>query len=715
MSSFYRLTRHLLLIVVLSVPVAWSQTPTATREQLDQVKAGKFDGGRMWTFEHAPVDYLKQTYGFDATSQWLDDVRMAALRFSTFCSASFVSFNGLVMTNHHCSRDAVEKVQKKGEHLLDTGFWAATLEDERRVPDLFVEQLVQIRDVTSEIHAVMDAAPGDAEKILARNKKIDEITARFEKETSLRCQVISLYNGGKFSAYLYKRYNDVRLVFAPELQIAHYGGEYDNFTFPRYALDCTFFRVYDNGQPLGVRTFFPFSTNGASDGELTFVVGNPGRTSRLNTSEQLAFNRDIHYPLTSRMLDDALEVLQTYIRRHPDKKTAMHTQVLRVANSQKAYRGQLSGLRDDLLMKRRQDFDAQFRAAVNANPELAKKYAHLWDEIAENRARMREVAPDLYGLRTGFMVSSTLLSKSMAVARWLAAQDIPAEKRDKAFQPPALDATLRALRTPVTLNADLEVLALEAQLRFMMDVLGPQDPVVRDLTRGQDPASAASRLIAATSLQDSVALSKVLAGRLSDLKESNDPFLHYASLAWPRFEKASTVSQEIGAKDAVNNSLLGRALFDVYGTAIPPDATFTLRLADGVVAGYSYNGTRAPAWTTFYGLYDRASSFPGEEAWTLPKSWQNPPRDMDLGIPYNIATTNDIIGGNSGSPMINVKKQVVGLVFDGNIESLPGDYIFAEDMGNRTVSVHSSGILAALRYIYKAQRLVKELEQGSMR
>ncbi len=683
--------------------------------QLLNVKPGKFDGGKMWTFDFPPVEYLNDTYGFKADQQWLDDVRMSALRFGGGCSASFVSADGLVMTNHHCARASAMQVQKPNEKLFETGFYAATPEDERKVPGLIVDQLIEIRDISKEIHGAMDAAKTDEERIKARQEKTTEIEKKLTDETKNRIQIVSLYNGGKYSAYVYKRYTDVRLVFLPELKMAHFGGEFDNFTYPRYAMDCSFFRVYDdNGKPLQAQHFYKWGKGPVKEGDLTFVVGNPGSTSRLSTTEQLEYNRDVQYPFTSQSLDDRAEILMKYMELHPEKKEQTFTQLLGVSNSQKAYKGRLAGLRDDNLMARRRAFDAEFRAKVDAKPELKAKYGHVWDEIAETRTKLRGVAPDMFGLRMSGMTNSEFMSKAYSLVKYLHEISKPEEKRDKAYRESTIDYTRKAAMSAPRPDRDMERLTLTKQLMTMKRLLGTDDPIVSYALRGQSCEDAAKRLIGATTLGDSLAYSALAQGSLTAVETSTDPFITIARMAYPRVEKVSELQKEISDRDQVNRTLLGRALFDVYGTQIPPDATFTLRLADGVVKGYEYNGTKAPPFTTMYGVFDRHYSFADDPSWALADSWLKASSQLDLSTPYNISTTNDIIGGNSGSAMINKNKEVVGLVFDGNMESLPGDFIFAEDAGNRTVSVHASGIMAVLKNIYKAQRVVQELNDGKM-
>ena len=687
----------------------------AKQEKLESIEAQRFDNGRMWTFDYPPLEYFKEEYKFNADKAWMDDVRMSALRFATWCSASFVSADGLVMTNHHCGRDPVEQVSKEGENLTVHGFIANTLEDERKVDGLFVEQLVEIRDVTSQVIAAMDAADTDEARLAARDKKISELEESLAEETGNRCQLVTFFNGGKYSAYIYKRYDDVRLVFSPELSLGFFGGDDDNFTYPRYTLDCNFFRVYDeDGKPLKTDHYFKWSANGPADGELVFTVGNPGSTSRLSTAAQLEFNRDVQFPWIANLLDDYVDVLKKYMAIHPEQKEEMTNRLFSIANSQKAYRGQLDGLENDVLMQRRKDFDRKFRAQIMAKPDLAAKYGHLWDEIADARQKVRDVAPDLLALRFEVLGPPEYLNQAMSLARLTEELKKSEEDRGKAYQGKALDLTLRSLKKYHSADMDMERLTLTKKLMMMKRMLGADDPLVQYAFKGQNCGDAAKRLLSESILVDSVKFEAFAAGFPESIAASDDPFIVIARMALPRREAASDVANAVRAKDQVNNSLLGRALFEIYGTSIPPDATFTLRISDGIVDGYAYNGTKAPSHTTFYGLYDRHYSFPDDEQWALPERWLNPPADFNMQTPLNFCSTNDIIGGNSGSPLINRNKEIVGLAFDGNIESLPGEFIFAPEMGNRTVSVHSSAMIEAINHIYKLERLAKELRAGKI-
>jgi len=686
-------------------PVAAAPAPSPTTREPgplpDTVQAGRFDTGKMWTFENPPLDYFAEAYGFRPSAEWLARARLAALRLPN-CTASFVSPHGLVMTNHHCAREAATAVSLPDEDLLTDGFAAAGGADERKVPELHVDQLREIRDVTDEVERAAAARRSEREQASARDSAVEAIGARLSGELGLTCEVTSLYHGGRFSAYCYERYEDVRLVFAPEASIGYFGGDPDNFTYPRYALDVSFFRVYgDDGQPISNDQWFSWSADGAREGDPVFVVGNPGSTSRLNTVAQLEYKRDVEYPFTIRLLESRAEILAAHMEHFPESRPELINDYFGLTNSLKAYRGELAGLETPSLMARKVAFERDFRAAVVADSALARRFGRLWTDIADVRRRLARISPELNALNQGGSVRSVtllaaaqLLQYGPAAASGQVAQDVLTEFRNE----------VEALVIDPELEADI----LAAQLADAQMLLGNDDSFVRAALEGRRPEEAARALLAGSVVDDSAGRADLLA-RPAAIAESQDPALSLMRLALPRLQRLIGEYQQLIAQEEARTAQLARALFEVYGTTIPPDATFTLRLADGVVASYDYNGTRAPAFTTFYGMYDRNASQAGREEWALPERWLKRPEGFDLITPLNLVSTNDIIGGNSGSPMINTAGEIVGLIFDGNIESLPGDFIYTTESA-RAVSVHSAGILEALRDLYRADRIVQEIE-----
>jgi len=664
-----------------------------------QDKSDKFDLGKMWTFEHAPADYFRQTYGFQPDADWLNDVKLSALRFGNGCSASFISEDGLVMTNHHCGRGYVTSITKPGEDFSVTGFWAETLQDERSVPGLWVDQLIQTIDVTKEVQDAVDAGTTNTEKAKLKTDKFKEIETKYRTETGLQCNVITFYNGGMYMLYCYKRYNDVRLVFSPENNIAHFGGDPDNFTYPRYGLDVAYFRVYENGQPYKTKNYFRWSGNGAKVGEPIFVIGNPGSTERLKTYAQLEFARDYQIPNRLEGLNFMAEFLDKYISRSDEKRQRYQDAWLGAMNSQKVFKGQMKALKDPAMMERKLDFENHLRATVNSKPELKEKYGDIWDEIAAGCADYAKIFNELAGYDGGGRYNS----RYFAVTRMIF--------RNKMDDKPVKDSMIEAMYK----NFDKEYndALLKFEFETIFSKLGSSNRVLNSAF-GTRNADETVKLI----LENSLAVTgdgafKLAAMSKDEILKSNDPLVKYFAGSNSKYDELTAKQKEAQARIDVNSQKLGRIIFDIYGTTIPPDATLTLRISDGEIKTYEYNGTLAQPFTTFFGLYERYYGNEKKSPWMLPDRWKNPPKDFKLETPFNLATTNDIIGGNSGSALINTKKEVVGLVFDGNIESLPGRYIYTTDF-NRTIAVDSRGLLEAVKNMYRANRLAFEIENGRL-
>ncbi len=678
----------------------------------EKVKAGTFDNGKMWTFDFPPVKYFESQYNFSPTDEWFEKARLAALRLPG-CSASFVSEDGLVMTNHHCVRSALDQVNQEGENLPETGFFARTLEEERKVPNLYIDQLVLIEDVTDQVKTAFESGKNDEEKVQNRQNKIRELEKEYSKRTGLICNVVTFFNGGKYSMYGYKRYTDVRLVFAPETQVAYYGGDYDNFTYPRYDLDVAFYRVYDeNGNPLKTKNYFKWNKDGAKEGDLIFVIGNPGRTNRLYTVAQLNFLRDYAYPYQLDLLKGLVDIYSEYLKKHPDQKLKYQSMLFGFSNSLKAITGYHGGLKDPYLMAKKIDFEQNFRNTINSNAQLKTKYGKIWDELAEFQKEKAKYfykvnALNLRG-RAGkslyFQIASDLIEYAEQVK-------LPNEKRAPKYHDSVLLNTKEKL-VPKNIDHEIQLATLTFQLKDLKNAFGNELKELNELLAGLAPDEAAVMLDGKTIVFNNDEVAKLLDNPEQILK-SQDPFIKFVLGTKKYAEDLSKKYQEIQQKEQAKVQLLGNAIYDVYGTSLPPDATFTLRISDGVVKGYEYNGTIAPPITTFYGMYDRYFSFKGYPDWDLPERWKNPPAEFDLSTPINFVSTADIIGGNSGSPLVNKNLEVVGLAFDGNIESLPGNFIF-DDTKNRTVAVHTAGMTEALQDIYGAARIVNELLNGKI-
>lgn len=711
-----RNSTNLFLIILISISIlaGCSSTKDVVYQKqpgYENVKAGTFDNGKMWTFDFPPIKYFESQYNFSPSQEWFDNARLAALRLPG-CSASFVSEDGLVMTNHHCVRSALDQVNREGENLPENGFYAQTLEEERKVPNLYIDQLILIEDVTEQVKSAFESGKTDEEKVQKRQEKIRELEREYSKKTGLICNVVTFFNGGKYSLYGYKRYTDVRLVFAPETQIAYYGGDYDNFTYPRYDLDVAFYRVYENDKPLKTKNYFKWNKDGAKEGELIFVIGNPGRTNRLYTVAQLNFLRDYAYPYQLDLLKGLVDIYSNFLQKHPDKKLQYQSMLFGLSNSLKAFTGYHGGLKDPYLMAKKIDFEQNFRNTINSNPELKKKYGNIWSELAEFQKEKAKYFHKVNVLnlraRAGkslyFQIAADLIDYSEQIK-------LPDEKRAPRYKDSVLEKT-KAKFLPKEIDNELQLAILAFQLDDMKKAFGNELKALNDLLAGQSSQDAANRLHNTTIVFNKDEVSRLL-DNPDEIQKSSDPFIKFVLETKKLADELSKKYQEIQQKEQAKVQLLGNAIYDIYGTSLPPDATFTLRISDGVVKGYEYNGTIAPPITTFYGMYDRYYSFKGYPDWDLPERWKNPPAEFDLTTPLNFVSTADIIGGNSGSPLVNKNLEVVGLAFDGNIESLPGNFIF-DDTKNRTVAVHTAGITEAMEDIYKATRIVNELLNGKI-
>lgn len=665
--------------------------------------------GTMWTFDAPPLDHWRKTYGFAPDQAWLDRVRSASVRLSN-CSSSFVSANGLVLTNHHCVRECAVGVSPPDTDYIETGFVALTKREEKKCPGMYVDELVSMENVTARIRAAVTATT-PAGEATQRADEIDRIQTECRSQTGLTCQVVSLYHGGIYSVYRYKRYDDVRLVFAPEEQVAAFGGDPDNFTYPRHDVDAALLRVYANDQPHKPANYLRWSAAGATEGELVFVVGNPGSTGRLNTLAQLEFLRDTGYPTQLASFERALTIFREFSKRDEATKRALQNYVFSIENSQKAITGYRRGLTDSSYMRRKAEFEAEFRARLAADPKLAI-YSGTYDAIA---TAQRELASfdaqrryHSYG-PPPVLAGSRLLAMAGQLVRVDEQAALPDSARLAAFRGNAAASIRAGLLREQPIDTALEIRSLAAHLRAAQAELPPDDPFLRAALGGRTPEQAAASLVNGSRVRDLAFRKSLLDGGATAIAASSDPLIVLARTIDPMNRTLLARTERLNAVISANTGRIGRALFETYGTSLPPDATFTLRITDGVVKGYPSNGTFAPYKTTFHGLYDRAASFDNKPPWNLPPRWVEKKDRLDLTTPYNFVSTTDIIGGNSGSPVINKAGEVVGVAFDGNIESLPNRFLFLSDVP-RTVSVHSRAITEALRKMYDAASLANELE-----
>ena len=663
------------------------------------------DFGTMWTFDAPPLAYWKTRYDFSPDQPWLDHVRLAQVRLPG-CSASFVSANGLVMSNHHCARQCITAASPADTDFMAVGFVAAALSDERKCQGLYVDQLESMQDVTARVQAKSGGATA-AQQVAARDAEIRAIEAECRQATNLNCQVVTFYQGGRYSLYRYHRYGDVRLVMAPEEAISFYGGDPDNFTYPRFDIDLSLLRVYDaDGRPFHPKDYLHWSAGGAQESELVFVVGNPGSTDRLVTMAQLEYLRDVQLPGQLASYRRNMAILQALSARGETERRRYENGIFSIANNQKRGAAYLAGLQDSALMARKRSFERDFRARIAADPKLRAEYGGAWDAIA---VAERDLIAIGVKQRYYALDGSTLLDLAGRLVRLPGQLALPEDQRLPQYQGAPLNRLRSVIEGNLTVDPDVDRMQLAAWLTEAQRALGPQDPLLVALLAGRTPEAAAAQLVAGTRVGDRAFRMQLEQGGAAAIAASTDPLI----VAARTFEPAALVLARRAAQDnaaaSANAQKVGRALFAVYGTALPPDATFTLRISDGVVKGYPFNGTVAPYRTSFYGLYARSAEFDDKPPFQLPQRWKQHFGDVDGKTPLDFVSTNDIIGGNSGSPVINRNGEVVGLVFDSNMEGLPARFVFT-DVAGRTVSVHSQAIIEALRKVYLAPRIADELQ-----
>jgi hypothetical protein len=680
---------------------------------LDTIQAGRFDYGKMWTFEYAPADYFSETYGFDANPEWFERARLSVLRIPG-CSASFVSPHGLVATNHHCVRVRVAGLSRDGEDLLSDRFVARTLADERRIPGYYADQLIQVQDISDRVFAATDGA-SEENRDEARSQVVTEVQERLKAEyasggDSIWVQVIGLYNGGRYSAYVFRRFTDVRLVVAAEVEMGFFGGDPDNFTYPRYDLDFSFLRVYEDDRPYQPTHYFGWGA-GVEPGDAVFIIGNPGQTNRLKTIAQLEYQRDVSVPATVHFLGTRLGVLADYRRADPEgaRELGIRNWMFGLSNSLKANTGRLEALNQPMIMARKADAERKLQEAIAADPDLSATYGDVFERLAAIQLQKREYAAftgAFQGMGSTFAGSITMARAMRALTVLNAIADGEPEEE--------MEQLMTELRRVPDRAPEVEVGFLAHRLADFERYLGVDHPVTQAALGGLDP-EAAARALLENSVLDSgeETLAAIEAGTL----DVDDPAIALMTELFPLTSEYRRTSGALQGEENDLQAALGRARFEVYGSEIPPDGSFSPRIADGIVKGYPYNGTLAPAYTTFYGLYDRYFGH-GEgvgigEEWNLPERWRTPPEGLDLSTPLNFVSTTDSYGGNSGSPAVTPDLELVGLNFDRNINGLSRDFIYLPEQG-RNVMVDVRAIREALEVVYDANRIVAEMVWGTL-
>src|ERR1043166_1443646 len=667
----------------------------------------------MWTFNNIPRAEIKKKYGFDITDEWLKKVQLASVRFNNGGSGSFVSPNGLVLTNYHIVEDIVNEVSTPGKDWAREGFLARTRADEIKAPSLELNVLVSIEDVTSRVNGAVKAGATDAEAFAARNAEISRIEGESAKATGLRSDVVALYQGGQYNLYRYKKYTDVRLVFVPEFQAAFFGGDPDNFNFPRFNIDMALVRIYENDQPVHPESYFKWSTTGAKEGNLVFVTGNPGSTSRLDTVAHLQDLRDNAIPIVLRLLERREAMLKKYMALGEEQTRQAQNELNSVQNSLKVYRGQLAGLKDPSLLSRKTKEEEALRKSIAAKPERQKKYGDAWDAIAkahQNYAsyiRDRRIFDQAGGFNTVFFgFARTLVRLADESAK-------PNAERLPEYTDARRASSELGLYSPAPIHADFEKLKLADSLDYMVELLGADNPLVKQVLDGKSPEARANELIDGTKLGDVEIRRQLAKGGKEAIAASTDPMILVARLIDPKArEVRKRYETEVTGVERTNYAKIAKALFETEGNSLYPDATFTLRLSYGAVQGYTENGKNVPPFTTLGGLYARADSFKQQFPYNLPQRWLDKKSAIDLNTPFNFVSTNDIIGGNSGSPTINQNGELVGLIFDGNIQSLVGDFMYDGSL-NRAISGGLCGMVEVVKKGFGANDIVAELTTAS--
>jgi Peptidase S46 len=678
---------------------------------LQTVSFARMDEG-MWPFNNIPRTEIKKKYGFDVTDEWLKKVQLASVRFNNGGSGSFVSPNGLVLTNYHIVEDIVNEVSTPEKDLAKEGFVARSSAQEIKAPSLELNMLMSLEDVTKRVNDAVKPGTSDAEAFATRRKEISAIEAESTKATGLRSDVITLYQGGQYNLYRYKKYTDVRLVFVPEFQAAFFGGDPDNFNFPRFNIDMALVRVYENDQPVHPASYFKWSTAGAKEGDLAFVTGNPGSTSRLNTVAHLQELSDTSFPVILRLLERREAMLKKYMAMGEEQTRQAQNELNSIQNSLKVYRGRIAGLKDKALIDRKMREEDALRKSIAADPNRQKMYGDAWDAIAKAHRDYPSYIKErrIFDQAGGF--NTVLFDFARTLVRLAAENEKPNGERLPEYTDARRASLELGLYSPAPIHDDFEKLKLADSLAFMIELLGADNALAKQIMNGKTPEARAAELIEGTKLKDVAARKELAAGGSKAIADSTDPMVVLARTIDPKArEMRKRFESEVSAVERANYAKIARARFDTEGTKLYPDATFTLRLSYGTVKGYMENSRKVTPFTTLGGLYERSASFKAEFPYNLPPRWMEKKSAINLSTPFNFVTTNDIIGGNSGSPTINKNAELIGLIFDGNIQSLVGDYIYDESV-NRAISVDSRGMLEVLRKVFDANEIADELTRS---
>ncbi len=666
----------------------------------------------MWLFNYPPKKLLKEKHHFEPTDAWLTHLQQAAVRFNNGGSGSFVSADGLVMTNHHVGADALQKLSTKQRDLMRSSFYARTQDEELKCLDLELNVLMSIEDVTERVNAAVKSAADSADAEKQRRAIMNTIEKESLDQTGLRSDVVTLYQGGMYHLYRYKKYTDVRLVFAPEEAIAFFGGDPDNFEYPRYDLDICFFRVYENGRPVKPPHYLTWNPATMKEDDLVFVAGHPGKTDRLNTVRHLEFLRDRVLPNTLDLLRRREVLLESFSERSAENARRARDLLLGYQNSRKARLGGLDGLQDPAVMDGKRTEEEAFRRSAAQNPSQAATCETAFKTIDQSLVVLAAIRDDYNLLERGMAFDGELFGIARMLVRLATEAAKPNADRLREYRESNLDSLKQGLFSEAPIYGDLETVLLADSLSMYLEHKGFADELAQKVMAGKSPQRRAAELIGGTKLADVAVRRRLAEGGIKAIEASDDPMIRLARLVdEPARKVRATFEQRVEEPQRWAYGKLANLRFALLGTETYPDATFTLRLAFGLVIGYRENGRQVPAWTTLAGAYQRADDHGGQEPFALPKSWLDHKDRLNLDTPMNFVLTADIIGGNSGSPVVNRAGELVGIIFDGNLQGLVWDYEYTADDG-RAIAVHGSSILEALRKIYGAGPLADEMSGG---
>ena len=690
-NSLYRIASPLLVFGLSFLIAAASSTMQSSADE------------GMWLFNDLPIKHLQEKHGFTPTAEWSEHVMKSCVRFNVGGSASFISSNGLVLTNHHVGSDTLFKLSNEENDYYNDGFLAKSFEQELKAPDLELNQLLNIKDVTKEVNSAVGEGLSAADAAKARRAAIANIEKTASDESGLRSNVVTLYGGGRYHLYQYKKYTDVRLVWSPEANAAFFGGDADNFEYPRYCLDACIFRVYENDKPAKIEHYLKWSENGPAENELVFVAGNPGRTSRIFTVAALKHQRDVRLPYVLDFIRRREVLLQQFALQGKEAARRAHDGLFSFQNARKARMGMLQGLQDPAIMEAKEKAEAKLLKTISNDPKLSK-YAGAWDQIAEVQQRRAQ------RLGKGVNLNEQLFNIAQQLVQMAEEDKKPSAERLPAYRDSNRASLEQQLFSTAPVYKDLEQAIMADVIARMVEMRGGDDELCIKILAGKSPIDRAEELINGTKLDDPEFRKLLAGGGATAIEESNDPLIQLAQLVDPEVRAEQLVTDELAEIERQAYAQIAEAKFATEGTSTYPDATFSLRLAFGPVIGYTEKGKQIPAMTDIEGAFQHEAAHKGQEYFQLPESWHQAKQEEKINpkTPHNFVCTADIIGGNSGSPVINKNMELVGLIFDGNIQSLTADYLYSDRQG-RAVSVHSNVIREAIRYVYDAEGLADQL------